>query len=155
VQLKLKGRRHWRWRAVDQDGVVLDILVRERRNQEAAEAFRRRVLDGEGRAPRVVVTDKLARYPPALRRVLPTTEPRRHTRLNHRAENSPRPVRKRERALQRLKSPGPAPRFLEPSSAVGDHFRPRRHLLPAQQSRELRPDRFRKWRVVVGLAPAA
>jgi transposase-like protein len=69
VQLKIKGKRHWLWRAVDSDGLVLDILVQERRNQEAAERFLRRVLGGEGTAPRVVITDKLASYPPALRRM--------------------------------------------------------------------------------------
>ncbi len=71
VQLKIKGRKQWLWRAVDRDGLVLDILVQERHNQEAAEHFLRRVLDGEDARPRVVVTDTLARYPPALKRVLP------------------------------------------------------------------------------------
>ncbi len=99
VQLKIKGKKHWLWRAVDQNGVVLDILVQERRNQEAAEAFLRRLVAGEGRAPRVVVTDKLASYPPALRSVLPGVEHRRHKGLNNRAENSHRPVRKRERVI--------------------------------------------------------
>ena len=51
VQLKIKGRRHWLWRAVDRDGVVLDILVQDRRNREAAERFLRRVPDGEEQAP--------------------------------------------------------------------------------------------------------
>jgi putative transposase len=78
VQLKIKGTKHWLWRAVDRDGLVLDLLVQERRNQEAAERFLRRVLAGEGVAPRVVVTDKLASYPPALKRGLPHTEHRRH-----------------------------------------------------------------------------
>jgi putative transposase len=64
-------------------------------------------------------------------------------------------VRKRERALQRFKSPAHAQQFLEPFSAVGNHFRPRRHMLPAQQSRQLRTDRFQQWREVVRLAPAA
>jgi putative transposase len=130
VQLKIKGKQHWLWRAVDRDGLVLDILVQERRNQEAAERFLRRVLDGEGHAPRVVVTDKLASYPPALRRVLPQTEPRRHNGLNNRAEHAHRPVRKRERVLQRFKSPAHAQRFLEPFSAVCHHFRPRRCQSP-------------------------
>ena len=146
VQLKIKGKKHWLWRAVDGDGLVLDILVQERRNQEAAERFLRRVLDGEGHAPRVVVTDKLASYPPALKRVLPHTEHRRHNGLNNRAENSHGPVRQRERALQR---------FLEPFSAVCNHFRPRRHLLPAQQYRQIRTERFQQWREAVRLQPVA
>ena len=140
---------------MDRDGLVLDILVQPRRNQEAAERFMRRVLEGEDTTPRVVVTDKLASYPPALRRVLPAAEHRRHKGLNNRAENSHRPVRKRERALQRFKSPGHAQRFLEPFSAVCNHFRPRRHLLSADQYRQIRTERFQQWREIVGLAPAA
>jgi transposase-like protein len=87
VALKIRGRRHWLWRAVDQHGVILDILVQERRDQVAAERFLRRVLDGEaGVEPRVVITDKLASYPPAIRRALPNSEHRRHKGLNNRAE---------------------------------------------------------------------
>jgi putative transposase len=155
VQLKIKGKKHWLWRAVDRDGLVLDILVQDRRNQEAAERFLRRVLEGEGVVPRVVVTDKLASYPPALKRILPHTEHRRHNGLNNRAEHSHRPVRKRERALQRFKSPEHAQRFLEPFSAVSNHCRPRRHLLPAEPYRQLRTDHFQQWREAVRLAPAA
>jgi putative transposase len=153
VLLKIKGRKHWLWRAVDRDGQVLDILVQERRNQEAAERFLRRVLDGEDRAPRVVVTDKLASYPPALKRLLPQTEHRRHKGLNNRAENSHRPVRTRERTLQRFKSPEHAQRFLEPFSAVYNHFRPRRHLLPAEQYRQMRTERFQQWQEATRLQP--
>jgi putative transposase len=102
----------------------------------------------------VVVTDKLASYPPALKRVLPRSEHRRHKGLNNRAEHSHRPVRKRERVLQRFKSPEHAQRFLEPFSAVGNHVRPRRHLPPAEQYRQIRTERFQQWREVVGLAPA-
>jgi putative transposase len=145
VQLKVKGKKHWLWRAVDRDGLVLDLLVQERRNQEAAERFLRRVLDGEGQAPRVVVTDTLASYPPARKRVLPQTEHRRHKGLNNRAEHSHRPVRKRDRVLQR---------FLEPCSAMSNDFRPRRHLFAAEQYRQLRTKRFQQCREVVGLALA-
>src|SRR5215218_9567877 len=155
VQLKINGRKHWRWRAVDRDGLGLDILVQERRNQEAAERFLRRVLEGEGVAPRVVVTDKLASYPPALKRVLPQAEHRRHKGLNNRAENSHRPVRKRERVLQRFKSPEHAQRFLEPFSAVSNHFRPHRHLLAAEQYRQIRTERFGQWCAAARLRPAA
>src|SRR5258707_5229000 len=81
VLLKINGKRHWLWRAVDQHGVVLDILV-QKRDQAAAERFLHRVLDGEGGTePRVVITDKLASYPPAIKRVLATAEDRRHKRL--------------------------------------------------------------------------
>jgi transposase-like protein len=79
--------------------------------------------------PRVVITDKLASYPPAIRRTLPNSEHRRHKGLNNRAENSHLPTRKRERILQRFKSADHARRFLVPFSAVSNHFRPRRHRL--------------------------
>jgi putative transposase len=137
---------------VDQDGFVLDILVQERRNEQAAVAFLRRVLAAAGGQPRVIVTDKLASYVPAVKRVLPTTEHRRHKRLNNRAENSHLPVRKRERTLQRFKSAGHAQRFLEPFSAVCNQFRPRRHRLSAHQYRQIMRERFWVWQEVVGTA---
>ncbi len=127
VQLKIKGKRHWLWRAVDKQGVVLDILVQQRRDQHAAEAFLRRVLASTESQPRVVITDKLASYPPALRRVLPDTEHRRHKGLNNRAENSHQPTRQRERAMRRFKSAEQAHHFLGPFGAVGDHFRTGRY----------------------------
>jgi putative transposase len=132
--------------------VVLDILVQDRRNQEAAEAFLRRVVNGWGYQPRVVVTDKLASYPPAVRRVLPGVEHRRHKGLNNRAENSHRPTRRRERVLQRFKSPAHAQQFLAPFGPISDHFRPRRHLLPAPAYHTLLQTRFAIWREVTGLA---
>ncbi len=114
VQLKINGRKHWLWRAVDQQGMVLDILVQQRLNPEAAVAFLRRLVEGHGYAPRVVITDKLASYPPAIRRVLPGAEHRRHKGLNNRAENSHRPTCRRERVLQRFQSLAHAQKFLSP-----------------------------------------
>ena len=156
VALTMNKRRYWLWRAVDQHGTVLDILVQSRRDQYAAERFLQRVLDREeGVEPRVVITDKLSSYPPALRRVLPNTEHRRHKRLNNRAENSHRPVRKRERAMQRFKSPEQAQPFLETFSAACNHFRPRRHRLSAGRYRQIMSERFQQWREVVQLTPAS
>src|SRR5712691_6663897 len=148
VLLKICGKRHWLWRAVDQNGVVLDILVQSRRDQQAVECFLRQVVDGVGYEPRVVITDKLASYPPAIRRVLPNTEHWRHKRLNNRAENSHLPTRKRERVLQRFKSAEQAQRFLGPLSAVSNHFRPRRHLLTASAYRQIRAEGHAVWRDV-------
>ncbi len=103
-------------------------------------------------------TDSLANSPPALTRVLPGVAHRRPTGLNTRAEHSHRPVRKRERVRQRFKSPEHAQRFLEPFSAVQNHFRPRRprrHLLSADQYRQSRAERFGQWREAARRAPAA
>ncbi len=142
------------WRAVDQEGMVLDILVQERRNRKAAETFLRQVVDGCGARPRVIITDKLASYPPAMRRVLPGAEHRRHKGLNNRAENSHRPTRRRERVLQRFKSPDHAQHFLSPFGPISDHFRPRRHLFPAPTYHQLLQTRFTIWREVTGLTAA-
>ena len=79
VLLKIAGKRHWLWRAVDQNGIVLDILVQERRDQVAAERFLRQVLASCEYEPSVVITDKLMSYVPAVRRVLPNSEHRRHS----------------------------------------------------------------------------
>ena len=151
VLLKMNGRRAWLWRAVDQEGMVLDILVQERRNRKAAERFLRRLVDGCGLRPRVIVADKLASYPPAIRRVLPGVEHRRHKRLNNRAENSHRPTRRRERAMQRFKSPEHAQRFLDAFEPIRGQFCPRRHLLSAARYRAVLADRFEAWRQVAGL----
>ena len=152
----MNKRRYWLWRAVDQDGRVLDILVQSRRDQHAAERFLHRVLDAEdGIEPRVIATDKLASYVPAIKRVLTKAEHRRHKRLNNRAENSHRPVRKRERAMQRFKSPDQAQRFLETFSAICNHFRPRRHRLSAGCYRQIMSERFQQWRDAVCLESAA
>ncbi len=84
VQLKSNGRRHWLWRAVDQDGMVLDILVQNRRDKAAARRFFRKLLKKTGAVPRVVVTDKLRSYGAAHREVMPSVEHRSHKGLNNR-----------------------------------------------------------------------
>jgi putative transposase len=96
--------------------------VQERRNQAVAEALLRRLVDGYPDQPRIVATDKLASYGPALNRVLPETEHRRHKGLNNRAENSRQPTRQRERAMRRFKSPTQTQQFLEPFGLIREHF---------------------------------
>jgi len=120
----------------------------QRRDQIAVERFLRQVVDRVGYERRVVITDKLASYLPAIRRVLPNSEHRRHKRLNNRAENSHLPTRKRERVPQRFKSAEHAQRFLGPFSAISNHFRPRRHLITASAYRQVRTDRYTVWRDV-------
>jgi putative transposase len=148
VLLKIRGKRHWLWRAVDQSGIVLDILVQDRPDQAAAERFLRRILSNCEYEPHVVITDKLASYVPAIRQVLPNSEHRRHKRLNNRAENSHVPTRKRERVFQRFKSAEHAQRFLGPFSAVCNHFCPRRHQLTVSAYRQIRTERHAAWRDV-------
>jgi putative transposase len=100
VFIRIKGKTHYLYRAVDQHGTILDILVQKRRNRQAAERFFRRLLHSNQYVPRVVITDKLRSYPAAARAILPSVEHRQHKGLNNRIENSHRRVRKRNRFLQ-------------------------------------------------------
>jgi putative transposase len=105
--------------------------------------------------PRVLVTDKLASYGVAHRRLMPGVEHRRSKYLNNRAENSHQPIRARERAMKRFHSPGGAQRFLSAFSGISPHFRPRRHRLTAAQYRQEMTSRFTTWNDVVGLPLAS
>ena len=155
VFIQINGETHYLWRAVDQDGNVLDILVQARRDTHAAVKFLRKLLKGLAYVPRVLITDKLASYGAAHRAVLPRVEHRRHKGLNNRAENSHQPTRERERRMRRFKSPGHAQRFLAAYGPIASHFRPRRHRLTAAVYRETRHERFATWRAVTGVSVAA
>jgi len=150
VFIQINGAQHYLWRAVDQDGNVLDILVQPRRDKRAATSFLRKLLKGLTYVPRVVITDKLASHGAALRAVLPSVEHRRHKGLNNRAENFHQPTRERERRLRRFKDPGHAQRFLAAYGPIASHFRPRRHRRTAHDYRQLRDERFATWRAVTG-----
>jgi putative transposase len=155
VFITIHGKTHYLWRAVDQDGAVLDILVTSHRDAKAATRFFRKLLRGLRSVPRVLVTDKLASYGVAHRQLMPGVEHRRSKYLNNRAENSHQPTRARERAMKRFTSPGHAQRFLSAFSGISPHFRPRRHRLTAVQYRHEMTTRFTTWNQVTGLAPAA
>ncbi len=150
VFIGINGVRHYLWRAVDQDGTVLDILVQRRRDRAAAKTFFRRLLRDLAYVPRVVSTDKLASDGAAMREVLPSVEHRRHKGLNNRAEHAHQPTRERERRMRRCKSAGHAQRFLAASGPIVGHFRPRRHRLTAASYHQTRDERFATWRVVTG-----
>jgi putative transposase len=155
VFLTINGQRHYLWRAVDQDGHILDILVQGRRDQKVAKRFFRKLLRGLTYGPRVIITDRLKSYGAALRELLPSVEHRQHRYLNNRAENSHQPTRQRERRMQRCKSSGHAQRFRAAYGPMASHFRPRRHRLSAPAYRQEMGQRFQVWREVTGLAPAA
>ncbi|WP_424138852.1 IS6 family transposase [Roseomonas chloroacetimidivorans] len=143
--LRINGVLHYLWRAVDQHGVVLDILVQDRRNGSAAKRFFKRLLAGLKYKPRRLVTDGLKSYGVARRELLPEVRHRSSRYLNNRAENSHRPTRRRERQMQRFKSAEQAQRFLSAHSMIYGHFRPRRHLMTAGEYRRARTKAFRSW----------
>jgi putative transposase len=140
---------------VDQHGNVLDILVTSRRNAKAATRFFRKLVKGSRYVPRVLVTDKLASYGVAHRRLMPGVEHRRSKYLNNRAENSHQPPRQRERAMKGFTSAEQAQRFLSAFSGISPHFRLRRHRLTAGAYRHEMTTRFATWNEVVGLPTAA
>src|SRR4051794_30281889 len=131
VFLKINGITHYLWRAVDQNGVVIDILVQPRRDRFAAMKFFRRLLRANGlRRPRVIVTDKLRSYAAAKRVVMPGVAHRQHRYLNNRAENSHQPTRERERRMRRFKSARHAQRLLGGDGGVAPHLPPPPQLPP-------------------------
>ncbi len=154
VFLAINSERHYLWRAVDQHSHTLDIQVTERRDKRAAKRFLRELLRSHPK-PRVAVTDKLRSYGAALKDLLPYTEHRQSRYLNNRAENSHQRTRRRERALQRFKSPAHAQRFLSVFEPFNTHFRQPRHLLKAADYCQTMGERFSAWREVTELAATA
>jgi putative transposase len=143
--LRINGVLHYLWRAVDQHGVVLDILVQDQRSGNAAKRLFKRLLAGLKYKPRRLVTDGLKSYGVARRELLPEVRHRSDRYLNNRAENSHRPTRRRERQMQRFKSAERAQRFLSAHSMIYGHFRPRRHLMAAGEYRCALTKAFRIW----------
>lgn len=138
VFLSIGGKRQYLWRAVDQDGDVIDILVQSRRNKGAALRFFRKLLKGQAYRPWKIITDKLRSYPAALREIMPSLTHITDQYENNRAEVSHQPTRQQERQMRRFKSPGQAQRFLSFHGLVNNLFRQQRHLLSAGNYRILR-----------------
>ncbi|WP_405524524.1 IS6 family transposase [Streptomyces canus] len=155
VFIKINGVQRYLWRAVDQDGNVLDILVQNRRDKAAARRFFRRPLKRSGAVPRVIVTDTLRSYGAAHRKVMPCVEHRQSKYLNNRAENSHQPTRQRERAMKGFRSVGGAQQFLSAFSGISPHFRPRRHLMTASGYRAEMTVRFAIWEQITGVTGLA
>ena len=133
------------WRAVDQDGDVLDILVQSRRDKKAAKKFFRKLLKGLRYVPRVIITDKLRSYSAARAEVMPSVEHVQQKYQNNRAENSHQPTRLREKVMRGFKSAGHAQRFLSAFGVISSHFRVGRHLYGASAYRTVMKLRFAVW----------
>ena len=145
VVVTINGKKHWLWRAVDQHGAVLDVLVQSRRDRHAARRLMRKLLKKHGRAPRVLVTDKLKSYAAANRDLGINVQHRQHKGLNNRAENSHQPTRVREKVMRRFKSARHLQRFASVHDHVGNLFMYCRYNTNAQQKREARDQAFEAW----------
>jgi putative transposase len=159
VFVRIGGEQCYLWRAVDEQGQVIDILVQERRDADAAERFFRCLLGHTDAPPEQIVTDGLASYGAALPR-LPELHGVEHlrvrsaARLNNRVEQSHLPTRLRERRMQGFRPIDSAQHFLSLFSRVCNRFRPRRHLLTAAQYRTSMQGRFQTWSEITGVVCA-
>src|SRR6201988_482544 len=155
VVISIAGKKHWLWRAVDHDGFVLDILVQSRRDKKGAKRLFRKLHKKQGRAPRVLITDKLRSYAAAKREIMPGVEHRQHKGLNNRAENSHQPTRRRERIMKRFKSPRQVQRFLATHDQLPNIFSRRPTQDTAAKFHFARRQAFATWGEVTGVAMAA
>jgi putative transposase len=142
--LTINGKKHWLWRAVDQHGAVLDVLVQSRRDTAAAKRLMRKLLKRHG-CPRVIVTDKLRSYAAANNELGLNVEHRQHKGLNNRAENSHQPTRVREKVMRRFKSARQLQRFVSIHGQVSNLFMGCRYNRNAQRKREARSQASAAW----------
>ena len=151
VFVKVGGKQQYLWRAVDQDGEVVDVFLQARRDGAAAKHFFRRLLKSHRGTPRKIVTDKLRSYGVAHRELIPETIHDTNQYANNRAEQSHEQTRVRERGMRRFKSPRQAQRFLTVHAAVHNLFNLGRHLISAWHYRLLRMRAFASWKCAVAL----
>jgi putative transposase len=149
VFVKINGNQHYLWRAVDQDGEVVDVYLQAKRDGAAAKRFFKRLLRSHGGEPRKIVTDKLRSYGVAHRELMPDVIHSTEQYENNRAEQSHEASRVRERGMRKFKSVKQARRFLATHAAVSNLFNLARHLVPAQHNRDLRVSEFSEWRRAV------
>ena len=145
VFVKINGKQYYLWRAVDQDGEVVDVYLQAKRDGAAAKRFFRRLLKSSGSEPRRIVTDKLRSYPVAHRGVVPDAIHVTDQYANNRAEQSHEATRVRERGMRRFKSIKQAQRFVAAHAAVANLFNLGRHMVGAQYYRDLRMSAFAEW----------
>jgi putative transposase len=148
VVISVNGEKRYLWRAVDQEGYVLDEIVQIHRDTKAARRLLMQLLRQQGRPPKRIITDKFGSYGAARRKVLPKVEHRQHKGLNNRAENSHVPIRKRERMMQGFRSWSALQRFVSTFSAVRNHFVPPRSHRSAQSAHIHRLRAMAEWKAV-------
>jgi len=149
VFITIQGEQHYLWRAVDQDGDTIDILVQRRRNKQAAVRFFRRLLNGQGREPRWLMTDKLRSYDAAHRTTMPSVKHINDVDANNRAEVSHQPTRQQEYHMRGFASSSQAQRYLTLHGLTQNLFRLGRHLMQAINYRILRAQAFQAWKEAV------
>jgi putative transposase len=136
--IAIGGRKYWLWRAVDQEGYILDEIMQTRRNTKAAKRLLTRLLKKQGPAPKRMITYKLSSYVAASRQIMPRIEHRSHKGLNN-------------RAMQGFRSPGGLQRFVSIFSAIRNLFVPSRSKCSAFQNQLHRLNPQAQWKSVTGV----
>ena len=149
VFVKIGGIQHYLWRAVDQDGEVVDVYLQTSRNAAAAKSFFKRLFKACKGKPRKIVTDKLASYGVAHRELSLDVIHDKSQYANNLSELSHQPTRVRERVMRRFKSLNQAQRFLESHATVYNLFNLQRHCIRAQHYRRLKTSAFTEWNCAV------
>jgi putative transposase len=149
--VKIQGQRHCLWRAVDQDGEVVDVFLQKRRDGKAAKRFFKRLLRKHNTEPRKNVTDKLRSYNVAHRELIPEGIHDTSQYANNRCELSHEPTRVRGRCMRKFKSMHQAQRFLNAHAAVHNLFTLGRHLASAENYRYFRLRAFATWEKAVAV----
>ena len=152
MAVRIAGKQMYLWGAVDSEGEVLDVLVQRRRDKHAACKLMRKLLRKQGFAPTEVTTDRLRSYGAAFAEIGVTARYERGLRKNNRAEVSHQPVRRRERKMQRFKSPGYAQRFLSMHAAAYNTFNVQRYLISRRTLRTFRSEAMGQWRAATAAA---
>ncbi|MEH6637503.1 MAG: IS6 family transposase, partial [Halioglobus sp.] len=143
--VKINGKQHYLWRAVDQDGEVVDVFLQAKRDGAAAKRFFKRLIRNHGSETRKIVTDKLRSYGVAHRELMPDVIHSTKQYENNRVEQSHEATRVRERGMRKFKSVGQAQRFLGTHAVVSNLFNLGRHLIKAEHYRNLREGAFTEW----------
>jgi putative transposase len=151
VFVKIQGEQHYLWRAVDQDGEVVEVFIQKRRDGKAAKRFFGRLLKKHKGVPREIVTDKLRSYGVAHRKFMPEALHNTQQYANNRAELSHQPTRVRERGMRKFKSVEQAQRFLSAHASVYNLFNLGRHLVSAENYRYFRLRAFASWEKAAGI----
>ena len=151
VFVKIHGQQKYLWRAVDQDGEVVDVFLQLRRDGAAAKRFFKRLIRNHRGEPRKIVTEKLISYGVVHRELIPDVIHDTSQYANNRAELSHQPTRVRERGMRRFKSMQQAQRFLSIHAAVYNLFNLGRHLVSAKHFHQLRENAFTSWKCAAAL----
>jgi putative transposase len=147
VFVRINGEQHYLWRAVDQEGEVLESFVTKRRDRTAALKFLRKAMKRYGR-PEVIVTDLLRSYPAAMKMIGIAERQETGRWKNNRAENSHQPFRRRERAMAKFRSTKSLQKFTSVHASVHNHFNQERHRLSRKNFKINRSAALAEWRQI-------